>query len=79
LKTFFVYILASRRRVLYVGVTNNLARRLEEHRAGKIASFTFRYRAREKEIKNWRRETKLSLIAAMNPGFNDLSLEWQLV
>jgi putative endonuclease len=44
MKIYFVYILASLRRVLYVGVTNNLDRRLEEHRAGKVASFTLRYR-----------------------------------
>ena len=31
-RQFFVYILSSRRRVLYVGVTNNLERRLLEHR-----------------------------------------------
>jgi putative endonuclease len=33
-RSYFVYILANRRRgVLYVGVTNNLARRISEHRA----------------------------------------------
>jgi putative endonuclease len=42
-KTFFLYILASRRRVLYVGVTNNLERRLAEHRSGAFAGFTCRY------------------------------------
>jgi putative endonuclease len=41
---YFVYILASRRYgTLYIGVTNNLARRLAEHRAGTAASFTKRH------------------------------------
>jgi putative endonuclease len=39
-----VYILASHKRgALYVGVTNNLARRVEEHRIGVVDSFTRRY------------------------------------
>ena len=44
IRTFYVYILASRSRVLYVGVTNNLARRMNEHRHGSLPSFTARYR-----------------------------------
>ena len=39
-----VYILASRYRgTLYVGVTNDLARRISEHRDGKIPGFTVTY------------------------------------
>ena len=38
-----VYILASRSRVLYVGVTNDMARRLADHRAGTGSAFTARY------------------------------------
>ena len=33
-RTYFVYILASDSRELYVGVTNDLTRRLAEHRFG---------------------------------------------
>ncbi len=33
-RTYFVYILASPSRELYIGVTNDLARRLAEHKAG---------------------------------------------
>lgn len=41
---FFVYILASRRNgTLYVGVTNDLARRLAEHRAKLVPGFTRKY------------------------------------
>ena len=42
--TFYVYIMASRSRVLYVGVTNDLARRTNEHKRGLVAGFTSRYR-----------------------------------
>lgn len=33
-RTFYVYILASESRELYIGVTKNLARRLGQHREG---------------------------------------------
>jgi putative endonuclease len=43
-RTYCVYILASRSRNLYTGVTNNLQRRMFEHRQGIIPGFTSRYR-----------------------------------
>lgn len=43
-KTYYVYILASKRNgTLYIGVTNDLARRIWEHREGMISGFTKRY------------------------------------
>jgi putative endonuclease len=42
--TYCIYILASRSRNLYAGVTNNLERRLVEHRQGLVPGFTARYR-----------------------------------
>ena len=43
-RLYYVYILASRKNgVLYVGVTNDLARRVWEHRAGKASAFTKKY------------------------------------
>ena len=41
---FFVYVLASKRNgTLYIGVTNNLVRRLSEHRAKLVPGFTSKY------------------------------------
>ncbi len=42
-RRYWVYILASNSRRLYVGVTNNLRRRLVEHREGHSRGFTSRY------------------------------------
>ena len=42
--TYAVYILASRSRVLYVGATNDLRRRIAEHRLGLGARFPRKYR-----------------------------------
>jgi len=41
---YFVYILASQRNgTLYTGITNNLARRVDEHRSKSYSSFTTKY------------------------------------
>jgi putative endonuclease len=41
---YFVYILASRRNgTLYVGVTSDLSRRIEAHKANAVPGFTKRY------------------------------------
>jgi putative endonuclease len=40
---YYVYIVASRTHVLYCGITNNLKRRVTEHRDGAIPGFTETY------------------------------------
>ena len=45
MRQYFVYLLASRSRTLYVGVTNDLRRRIAEHRRGVGSNFSRRYRA----------------------------------
>ena len=44
MRQFYVYILSSYRGTLYVGVTNNLERRLYEHRQKLVVGFTQRYK-----------------------------------
>jgi len=43
-RTYHVYILASRSRNLYTGVTGKLHHRMIEHRQGLVPGFTKRYR-----------------------------------
>lgn len=92
-KTYWVYIMTNRSDTLYVGMTNNLARRVWQHRTGRMEGFAATYRidrliyaepfsevrdaiAREKQIKGWRREKKVTLINAANPEWNDLGETW---
>ena len=43
-RAYFVYILSSRFKTLYIGVTNDLARRLAQHRERRAGTYTPRYR-----------------------------------
>jgi putative endonuclease len=91
---YYVYMMqSSSRRALYIGMTNNLHRRVFQHKTQECEGFTGSYDAvrlvywegfddvhktiaREKQLKNWRREKKLWLIARMNPKFRDLAAGW---
>lgn len=44
MKSYYVYILTNRSGTLYIGVTNELQRRLQEHREGKPGTFSARYK-----------------------------------
>lgn len=78
----------------YVGVTNNLERRVRQHKNNE-SDFTSRYNLyclvyfeiisdigtaikREKQLKNWRREWKIKLIQLENPQFIDLAADWNI-
>lgn len=44
MRSYFVYIMSSRSRTLYTGVTNDLMRRVYEHKHGIFLGFTSSYR-----------------------------------
>ena len=44
MKTYHVYMMASASRVLYIGVTGDLLRRVTEHKQMRLPGFTARYR-----------------------------------
>ena len=44
MREYYVYITASRSRTLYVGVTNDLNRRMWQHKHGIISGFSKKYR-----------------------------------
>ena len=91
LHNYFVYIITNKSKtVLYTGMTNNLERRLSEHKESSVNRFTGKYKTyhllywerfqyvqdainREKEIKGWRREKKIELIAKFNPNWEFLN------
>lgn len=46
--TYYVYILTNKNNTtLYIGVTNNIVKRLFEHRTGLVEGFTKRYRLKK--------------------------------
>ena len=90
-RSYFVYILASGRNgTLYIGVTNDIHRRMAQHRCGRGSEFVKKYKvirlvyveqyesimdaiAREKQLKNWKRDWKIQLIEQDNSDWGDLS------
>ena len=48
MKHYYVYILTNKtNKVLYTGVTNNILRRIYEHKAGLIEGFTKKYKTKK--------------------------------
>ena len=75
---FYAYIMASGRNgTLYTGSTDNLAKRVYEHREKVRGGFTAKYGVDRlvwfEQIKEWRRIWKIELIEKANPWWRDLS------
>jgi putative endonuclease len=85
--------MSSKSRTLYVGMTNDIKKRVYQHKNHLVPGFTDRYNivhlvyvetvsdplsaiSREKQIKKWRREKKVSLVESINPEWKDLSDDW---
>jgi putative endonuclease len=47
MRTYHVYIMASASRVLYTGVTNDIQRRITQHREKQVPGFSARYNVQE--------------------------------
>ena len=92
-RAFVYFVTNGNNTVLYIGVTNDLHRRVLQHKTHEFEGFTDDYNAirlvywekfgsignaiaREKQLKRWRREKKLWLIANMNPQWRDLAADW---
>jgi len=58
---FYVYIIASRSRVIYIGVTNDIIRRIEEHRKGVVEGFTKKYRVKNLVFYEWFTDIKAAI------------------
>lgn len=89
---YFIYILTNyTKSTLYIGVTKDILRRIEEHKSNENG-FAYKYNcftlvyfehftqiegaiAREKQLKKWSRSKKDDLISSINPEFYDLASE----
>jgi putative endonuclease len=91
IERYATYIMSNLSMTLYVGVTNDLVRRVGEHKSSR-SNFTTRYHCdrlvwfsrfkeitqaieTEKRIKGWTRAKKIALVKEMNPQWKDLSLD----
>ncbi len=90
--SYYVYFLTNwNNKVLYVGVTNDVERRIYEHKNKIVKGFTEKYNVdklvyleetedinaaleREKQIKQWSRKKKNTLVVSMNPQWKNLAV-----
>jgi len=94
LRLLYVYLMGNRFSTLHARVSNDIGRRVHEHRHHLAPGSTSRYNIdrlvylestteirsaiiREKQIKGWLRAKKIAPTEASNPGWRDLSEDWQ--
>jgi putative endonuclease len=83
--SYFVYFLTNRSGTLYVGVTNNLERRLYEHKLKLVDGFTKRYNIDRlvyfeetaDVMAALGREKKVAPLESVNPEWRDLNKDWE--
>ncbi|MEC4982547.1 MAG: GIY-YIG nuclease family protein [Oscillatoria sp. PMC 1068.18] len=89
MKSYYVYIMTNKSKTLYTGVTNDLVRRVYEHKQKLIRGFTQKYKITQ--LVYWEetndvqaaiaREKQIkgwlrALIESVNPLWQDLSFKW---
>jgi putative endonuclease len=50
---YYVYIMSSFKKILYIGVTNDLARRISEHKQELVGGFTKKYKCKKLVYYEW--------------------------
>jgi putative endonuclease len=77
MKSYYIYILGNDRPTLYIGITNNLIRRLHEHKNGLIPRFTKRYCL--KKLLYFEMFTQINEALAREKQLKQWEREWKLI